>query len=57
MNNVETNKQIVMLFKYIISYAVFKNGLYRIHDEEIADYSEDSLASDFFEEWWLRENI
>ena len=26
------------------------------HDEEIADYSEDSLASDFFEEWYESED-
>ncbi len=39
-------------FLKAFSGATFKNGLYRIHDEEIADYSEDSLASDFFEEWY-----
>ena len=26
------------------------------HDEEIAEYSEDSLASDFFEKWYKSEN-
>lgn len=28
----------------------------QLHDEEIADYSEDSLASEFFEEWFGSED-
>ena len=30
--------------------------LVALHDEEIAEYSEDSLASDFFEDWYGSEN-